>query len=555
MLHMKGPLRRIDVGDRTTTTEPIDDILEEFIGGRGVGTALAHDRIPFDADPFGAETSLFFTTGPMQASQMSFTGRMSCTGLSPLTDGLLSSNAGGFLSRNFTAAGNAAVQLTGASDVPLIVHVRDDGVQFETVPHLAGALVPTVTDYIEAEHGLEAEHVACIGPAGENRVRFASIMTSESRAFGRGGLGAVMGAKNVKAITFDGDETLDVTIPDLQMDVHREAATADHIMKRQGTTSMTDLGNELEALPTRYFSERSFEGAEGINGDAVESKKYKKGTCSACAFACKLPTRDEETGIETEGPEYETVMAFGSNCAIDDIVDVMRSNEQCDQLGLDTISCGDTVAAYLHSVDAFGDADLIEETIEKIAAREGIGDLLAEGVDRAHAELGVDNWTVKGMEFPAHDGRTLNGQGLAYATANRGADHMYSTFYAYEYPLVTADKAFPPEGVDADKVAKLVTLENMRALEDCGVVCRFSRDMMTPERFAGLFEADFETLLSVGGRVIDLERHFNNQRGFDRADDTLPYPVDGFEAALDRYYVTRGWTDAGVVPDGQLAAE
>jgi len=554
MLHMEGPLLTIDVGSRRVETESVDDVLGSFIGGRGVATRLAHERIPFDADPFGPENRLYFTTGPMQASSMSFTGRTSATAVSPLTDGLLSANAGGFVSRNLTGTGNAVVELVGESDDLLMVHVREDGVTFEAVPKLAGAEVPAVTEYVEAEHGLGPENVVCIGPAGENLVRFACIMTSETRAFGRGGLGAVMGAKNVKAITFDGDASPDVEVDAEAATIHREAATSDHIMKRQGTASVTDLANEIGSFSTRYFEDVRYEAFENINGDRVEEKKYKKGTCSQCAFACKLPTRDEESGVETEGPEFETIMAFGGNCEVDDIVSIMQSNQLCDRLGMDTISCGNAVAAYLKANDAFGDDELIHETVQKIAAREGDGDLLAEGIHRFHDELGVEDWTVKGMSFSAHDGRTLNGQGLGFATANRGGDHMYATFYAYEYPLVDASEAFEPSGLSAAKAEKLVELENKRALEDCGVICRFSRGMMTTERFEALFDADFDDLLDVGARVVELERHFNNQRGFGRADDTLPYDLPDFDAALDVYYETRGWTDEGVVPDGELGA-
>ncbi len=546
MLHAEGPLLTVDVGSRTSDRTAIDGVLEAFIGGRGVGTALAHERLPFDADPFGPENSLFFTTGPMQASNMSFTGRMNCTGISPQTDRLLSSNAGGFMSRNFAATGNAAVEITGQSDELLIVHVTDKGVEFEAVPELADATVPETTTYIEDHHGLAEEHVACIGPAGERRVRFASIMTTESRAFGRGGLGAVLGAKNVKAITFDGDSAPNIEVPPIQMDVHRDAATSDHIMKRQGTTSVTDLANEVEALPTRYFSERSFEGVEGINGDAVEDRKYTRGTCSACAFACKLPTKDEARGVETEGPEYETVMSFGSNCAVDDIVDVMKSNELCDRYGMDTITCGNVVAAYLASKNDFGNVELIHEVVTDIAHRDGVGDLLAEGIDRFHEELDVENWTVKGLDFAAHDGRALNGQGLSYAVANRGADHMFSTMYAWEYPLVDAGDALEPTGLDG-KPEVVIEQENARALEDCGIVCRFSRSFMTPERFAGLFDAEYDSLLEVGSRVVTLERHFNSKRGFDREDDSLPYELPGFEDALDEYYDRRGWEGDGTV--------
>ncbi len=551
MLHAKGPLLTVDVGTRTTEETAIDGVLESFVGGRGVGTKLAHDRIPFDADPFGPENRLVFATGPLQTSQTSFTGRMSCTGVSPLTGGLLSSNAGGFLSRNFADAGYAAVELVGKSDELVAVHVQNGNIDIEPVPKLTGARVSEVSDFVEREHGLESDSIACIGPAGENQVRFGSIMTTDHRTFGRGGLGAVLGSKNIKLLTFDGDSRRTVELPDITGDVHREAATSDNSMKRQGTASLTEFANEFGALPTRYFSALSFEGAEGISGDRVEEKKHRKGTCSACAFACKLPTKDEETGLETEGPEYETVMAFGSNAGIDDIVSVMKSNDLCDELGMDTISCGDVVSAYLKSEDAFGNSELVHEIVKKIAHREGVGDLLAEGIDRFHEELGVENWTAKGMEFSAHDGRRLNGQGLAFATANRGGDHLYGSMYAYEYPLVDEEEALDPTGLDG-KPAKLVGKENRNALLDSGVVCRFSRGIVTDERLETLFDADYDDLLAAGARIVALERHFNNERGFDQADDALPYELDGLDAALDEYYALRDWNDDGTVPADEI---
>ncbi|WP_435320849.1 aldehyde ferredoxin oxidoreductase family protein [Haloarchaeobius sp. TZWSO28] len=555
MLHTEGPLLTVDVGARETRTENIDEVLESYVGGRGVATRLAHERIPFDVDPFAAENRVYFTTGPMQASNMSFTGRMNCTSVSPLTDGLCSSNAGGFMSRNFADTGYAAVEFTGKSDELVVVHITDESVEFEPVPDLAGATVPETVSYLDDEHGIGADKTAVVGPAGENLVRFASIMTSEERAFGRGGLGAVLGSKNVKAVTVEGDSAPDIDIPSSQMEIHREAATDDHIMKRQGTVAVMDLANEMDGLPSYYFSEQHFEGASGINGSAVEEKKYKKGTCSACAFACKLPTRDEESGVETEGPEFEVAMAFGSNSGVDDIVEVMKSNELCDRYGLDAISAGNTVAAYLASEDAFGETELIHETVEKIAKREGIGDDLAEGIARVHDDLGVEDWTVKGLDFAAHEGRVLHGQGLSYAVSNRGADHMYAVFYSQEYPLVEEDDAYPPEGFEG-KPQRLIEKENQMALNDSGVVCKFSRDFMTPERYEMLFGADFEDLLAVGDRVVHLERHFNNQRGFDRSDDSLPYEdqLPGFEDALDEYYERRGWTEDGVVTDEQIPA-
>ena len=558
MRHAQGPLLTIDLTERTASTTRIDDRLASFVGGRGLNTSLAYDRIPFDADPLGPENRLYLSTGPMQYSTTSYTGRMAATGLSPLTNGLLSSNAGGFLSRNFTGAGYAAVELVGASDDLLAVHVREIGpdgepdVTFEEVPDLEQAEVSAVSDRFAESHDLEPEHVACVGPAGENEVRFASVMTSDTRAFGRGGLGAVLGSKGVKALTFDGDAEAEIDLdwPDEAGEVHREAATSDSIMKRQGTTSVTELANEVDALPSYYFAETSFEGVEGISGDRVEEKKYKKGTCSQCAFACKLPTRDEETGVETEGPEFETVMAFGSNAGVDDVVDVMAANELCDELGMDTISCGDVVSMFLQSEDEFGNAELVRSLVEQIAYREGVGDKLAEGVHRASEEFGAEDWTVKGMAFSGHDGRALNGQGLAFATANRGADHMYGEFYPYEYPLVDPDDALDPQGLDG-KPPKLVAKENRNAVLDSAVICKFSRGTVTDDRLAALLDADYDALQTLGARVVELERAFNNARGFDRADDTLPYAdaIDGFDDALSEYYALRGWNDDGTVPD------
>jgi aldehyde:ferredoxin oxidoreductase len=547
MIAAKGPALTIDVSTQTTYRTEIADVLEQFIGGRGVATKLAHDEIPFDADPFGPENSLFFSTGPLQMSRMSFTGRMNLTGLSPMTNGLLSSNAGGYLSRNFAATGNSVVAITGKSEELIAIRVSDEGVAFEEVPQLSGATVPEVTAYMEDQHGLTEDHLAQIGPAGENRVRFASVMTSNSRAFGRGGLGAVMGSKNVKCIAFEGNATPDIDLPeDVQKTVHKEAAQADDLMKRRGTNDATEWIMENFSIPTRYFEKYAFDGIAGINGERIEEKKYKKGTCSTCAFACKLPTRDEESGIETEGPEFETVFSFGTNCEVDDIVSVMKSNQLCDELGLDTISAGNVVAAYLKAHDEFGNSGLIHELVRDIAHRDGDGDMLAEGIHRFHEALGVHDYTVKGLEFAAHDGRVLHGQGLSYAVANRGADHLYSVLLALEY-----GGDLKPEGLDG-KARRLVTEENRMALRDSAVVCEFSRKYVPPDAFEALLDAEYDQLLDVGSKIVNLERHFNNHRGMDGDHDTLPYDVPGLQDAIAEYYTYRKWNQDGTVPESMV---
>jgi aldehyde:ferredoxin oxidoreductase len=549
MLHAEGPLLTVDVSERSAETTDIDDVLRVTVGGRATATALAHDRIPFDADPFGPENRAYLSTGPLQMSQMSFTGRMNMTGLSPLTDGLVSTNAGGYLSRNFSGAGLSVLEVVGESDELLAVHVTDgdDGpeVEFEDVSELEGAHTSAVSEYMDEHHGLGPENCIAIGPAGENLVRYASVMTFDSRAFGRGGLGAVLGSKNVKCVTFEGDSHPDIEVPNPpSADIHREAATSDDQMKRQGTTGGTEFINDNFSLPTRYFDEYHFESADGIGGNAVEEKKYKKGACSQCAYACKLPTKDEERGVETEGPEFETVYSFGSCQGVGDIVDVMISNELCDELGMDTISAGVTLAAYLKSEDEFGNAELVHETLEKVAYREGeLGDLLAEGVHRAHEELGVHDYTVKGLEFAAHDGRTLHGQGLSYAVANRGADHMYGGMLGLEY-----SGELDPEGT-LGKAETLVEKENRNVVRDSGVVCAFAGDYITDERLATLLETDYERLQEIGAEGVERERHFNNMRGRNVDDDTLPYEIPDLEEAVQEYYDARGWNDDGTVTD------
>ncbi len=228
----------------------------------------------------------------------------------------------------------------------------------------------------------------------------------------------------------------------------------------------------------------------------------------------------------------------------------MKSNDLCDELGLDTISCGDTVASFLASEGAFGDAELVHDTVRKIAYREGIGDVLAEGIARSHEELGVPNWTSKGLEFPAHEGRVCNGQALSYATSNHGADHNYSAFFVREYPLVPSVQALPPQGFENDKPAEVIEHENLRALIHSGIIYQFSRSMMNSERYERLFREVYTNLLQIGAKVVELERHFNNERGFTRSDDTLPYEIDGMESALAEYYELRGWNADGTVPKG-----
>jgi len=443
MRHTRGPLLTIDVGRREASETAIDAVCSAFIGGRGVGTKLATDRLPRDADPLGPANRLYVSTGPLQTSNVSFTGRTAATSLSPLTDGLLSSNAGGFVSRNIAATGYAAIEVTGQSDTLLAVHVSDQGVEFESVPELAGAEVSAVSEYVQKTRGLGPDSIACIGPAGENEVRFAAIVTSGSRVFGRGGLGAVLGAKDVKFLTFTGDSERTVELPSVAMDVHREAAESDHIMKRQGTASLTEFANEIEALPTRYFSEQSFDGARAIGGEQVEAKNTERGPARRVRSPANCRPATTPRDLKRRGRSSRRSWALEATPGS------TRSSRSCARtIAVTNLAStrSPVVTWFLHTSPAATSSGTPTSSTKpsKRSVAAGIGDVLAAGIDRCHDELGVENWTMKGMEFAAHDGRALNGQALAFATANRGADHLYGSMYVLEYPLVDNEAALDP---------------------------------------------------------------------------------------------------------------
>lgn len=277
MIHAIGDLLKIDLTERTWQTTPTDHEPERLIGGHGVATKLAHDRIPF-----GPENCVYLSTGPLHISRMSFTGRMNATTLSPLTNGLLSTNTGDFIRRNVADTGYVCIEFIGASEELLAVHVTDEDVRFEPVPDLTGVIVSETTAGMNERHGLKAENLATVGPAGENGVRYASLMTSDTRAFGRGGIGALLVSKRLKTVSFAGDSRPEFTLPDeaITQDAHRHAATKDHIMKQQGTTSGMDHENDIFSLLTQYLERMLFDKlTEGIYYNTVESKQIKRGTC------------------------------------------------------------------------------------------------------------------------------------------------------------------------------------------------------------------------------------------------------------------------------------
>jgi len=381
MLHSTGPLLSIDVGERTTVETDITEVQERYIGGRGVATRLAHERVPFDADPLGPENRAVFTTGPMQASQMSFTGRTNCTALSPLTDGLLSSNAGGFVSRHLAATGYGAIELAGASDELVVLHVRDDGVEFEAVPGLAGATVSETTDYLDDEHDIPSDRTAVIGPAGENEVRFASIMTTEERAFGRGGQvgrGPRIEERQGRHVRRRfGARPRDQR--DRQRDPprgrhrgpHHERAGdggGDGPRKRDGRVAVVLL---LRALlrGRRGDQRRGRRGEEVQEGNLLQRARSPASSRPATRRAASRP----------KAPSSRWRWRSARTRGVDDIVDVMESNRLCDEYGLDAISAGNTIAAYLAAEDEFGNRELIWDLVDKIAQRDGVGDQLAEG--------------------------------------------------------------------------------------------------------------------------------------------------------------------------------
>ncbi|MBI4790740.1 MAG: aldehyde ferredoxin oxidoreductase family protein [Chloroflexi bacterium] len=576
-----------------------------FLGGRGLGAKLLFDRVGPAVEPFDPDNCLIFTTGAFSGTPWPSASRYHVTFKSPATRAYGYANAGGHFGPELARAGFDALIITGASPVPVYLLVTDHMVAIRPAAHLWGQ---TTTATQDALFDPAKGRVLCIGPAGENRVRIAAIINDYGRAAARGGPGAVMGSKQLKAIHVRASQHA-TTPPQF-------AAMARRMSKRllddpklaglraDGTLCLVRPKNLSGDLPAKNHRLSQVPFIDEIDARALDRYRVKRLGCAVCPVRCsRLSVVD---GIEVEGPEYETTDALGPLCWNRDPQVVIRANQLCNEYGLDTISTGVVIAFAMECHDrgllsdpdlslVWGDGASIVGLIEKIGKRQGVGNLLADGVKWAAAKIGngADAWAmhVKGLEMPRQEPRFAKGFGLGHATSNRGADHLYGL------PTIdvsgnwdTARKIFPSDIViplmdpanETYKPDMLVYGEHYCAVTDALGICKFSTTeeySLLPDDLAqGLGALGGEDtgaeLLTIGERIVNLERLYNIREGLSRSDDCLPLrfqeplpllanetdpateqtrlgaPIRvgrliDFEAMLDRYYRLRGWDRDG----------
>ena len=543
-----GKLLRVDLHNEDFKIENIpDELLHDYIGGRGLGVKLYCDMVSADIAPFSDENPLVFTVGPLTGTAP-MSGRHTVVSKSPLTSTIFDSNSGGFWGKELKYAGYDALVVYGKSEYPVILKIKDENVSIEKTS-LWGKNVDTVTQKLNGEGS-----VATIGHAGERQVLYASIMNDLTHAAGRGGLGAIMGAKNLKAIVVKGTKKQNIAdvgkYKEAMMEMVRLLDASPPINKGLrifGTAMLYDIVNYLDVMPTDNFNRVHYDGGDKLSGDYIVAHyDIRHEGCWGCPIKCKK--QDKNRGIEL--PEYETIWAFGPNIENGDYEKIVQANIRCNRNGMDTITTGATISMWRE----LKNENYIERVDEMIDHEE-----LKLGSMRIAKKYGEDKKRVdiKGMELPGYDPRGLYGQALSYATSNRGGCHLRAYMVAPE--IIGKPKLIhrlSPEG----KAGLVVIFQNLNAAMDSLVLCKFTGFAMTEVEYAKLLSAATgvnyrgEDILRIGDRIYNMERWFNVQAGFTGSDDTLPEKAFMGEHALSRgvfdkmlseYYEFREW-DNGI---------
>ena len=592
-----GKILRVNLSTGKVQEEELDlRILKDYIGGRGLGIYYLNKFVDPKCDPLSPENMLVMATGPLTGTGAPTGARYMVMTKSPLTGAITCSNSGGMFPTEFKRAGFDAITITGCAETPVYLWIDQGKAEIRKANHLWGRDTHQTTDMLNTETDAKAR-TACIGPAGEKRVLFASIMNDKHRAAGRSGVGAVMGSKNLKALVVKGQGRIPLSDPNRFKAFNKQILDAfnDGIKKTplgltvNGTAGVVVATQNFGVLPTKNWQQGTFDGWEKIQGEELTKRFLKKNSaCYGCPIGCGRKTKVDIPGFEGEGegPEYETIYAMGSNCMVDNLAAITKANYICNELGMDTISMGATIACAMELVDRgylsedevgrslkWGDAEAMVELTRMTGSREGFGDLLAEGSYRlaerfGHPELAP---VSKKQEFPGYEPRGSQAMGLAYATSPIGGSHMrgdpayFELFGVPEFmdPLQWEGKA---------KVTK--AYQDLSAIIDSAGLCIFFAVRNLAAKNLGVApvgileylnaatDADYtlEELMQAGERVINAERMFLVRAGFTEKDDSLPRrlteepsptgPAKGMVChlpeMLEEYYQVRGWTEDGV---------
>jgi aldehyde:ferredoxin oxidoreductase len=614
MYNLDRVLLRVDLTNRRYETEKLrESLARNLIGGRGINSRLLYDLVDQNVEPLSPANPLIIGTGPLTGTNVPTSARFTITAKSPLTGILGDSNCGGHWAPFLRRAGFDFVVVEGESEKPCYILVNDRQVEIREASHLWGRHTEETQRLIEEETSAKV-HSICIGQAGENRVRYAAVMNGLKNAAGRTGMGAVMGAKKLKAIAVVGTQPVKVAHPELLKQLVRDAAEkilkmhSYNAMSVMGTPMLVEALNSIGAFATRNWKEDCYEEAIRIGWTALQKYVKKSRACYACPIHCGHYYEISEgkyAGTYGEGPEFATLSAFGGRCANPDLESILVMNQMANRFGLDTISTGNTLAwtmecyerGYLRRSDldgieaTWGNAEAMIALIEKIARREGVGDLLAEGSYLAAKKLGKGMDAVvhaKGMTLSAGMTRVSKGVTFATAVASRGGDHLRGIPNIEQMGL-------PPEfgqrfigepgvvnqlGVDG-KAKMVVWLEHSNAVSDSLELCKFAGPWIQldnaymPEDYAKLFHAVTgvemagDQMMRIGERIINIERLFNLREGITREDDSVvsrlldePSPSGPFKGEhltraeftrmLDEYYELRGWSKEGIPPNPEV---
>jgi aldehyde:ferredoxin oxidoreductase len=606
-----GKILRINLSEKRIQEEVIqEDWASKFMGGAGMATKYLYKEVPKGTDPLGPQNLLIFMAGPLTGTASASASRYSVVAKSPLTGIWGHANSGGSFGPALKRSGYDGIIFQGISPEPVYLKIEDGKAELCDAGHLWGKGVPETEDLIQGALDKKMT-MASIGPGGENLVKYAAIMNNTHRAAGRCGLGAVMGSKRLKAIACAGNSPVPLANKDAFLNAaKRQIDLLDESMLKVGfeafgTNMVSDMVNARGGYPTRNWQQGVFEEIDEVSAQALTDKVFVKGVnCFACPVACGRGTEIKEgpwKGQKGEGPEYETTNTLGALCDVSDMNAVTKANYLCNEYGLDTISTGCTIAFAMECYEKgilskeqsggleikFGDAGLVVDLVKKIALREGIGDLLAEGTRVMSQKLGhgSDHFAinVKGLELPAYDPRAAKICGLGYVTANRGGDHITGyvqgpTFIDAPFLLVDDSKIEDPFVANPKEAKVLVDLENALTMFDALGGCKFMGILLTAQDYLDLLNDAIGWNLTVddfrksGERIYNLIRAFCVREGITRAEDTLPkrlmedplpegpakgmvIDTDTLEVMKDAYYEFRGWDKATGIPSREKLRE
>lgn len=588
-----GKILRVNLTTGEIAVEDLNfELAKKYIGGRGLGTKIYMDEVDPQVDPFAAENKIVFINGPLTGTATPTGGRYMVVTKSPLTGCIASSNAGGEWGAQLKYAGYDAIIVEGKASLPVYLNIEEDKVEILPGLDIWGKLVSDTSNTLSEKH--PGSKVLTIGPAGEKLSQMAAVMNEKDRAAGRSGVGAVMGSKNLKAITVTGKQKPVIARPDGLKAVTKECRA---MLKENGVTGgglptygtavLVNIINEHGIYPTNNFQGGYDPGAEAVSGETLTEKYLiKKTPCHHCPIGCGrfVKSKDHPDGIG--GPEYETLWVFAGDLGINDMDVVIDANFWCNELGLDTISAGATLAAAMELYQEgyitdemldddntlkFGNVDAPVHWIKKMGNREGFGDMLARGSYRLADFFGVPEYSmsVKKQDLPAYDPRGVQGQGLQYATSNRGGCHVRGY-------LISPEVLGLPEKLDRfdleGKEIWVKIFQDLTAVIDSLGLCLFTSFALGAQQYADMVNEvlgtdwSAEDLLLAGERIWNLEKLFNLEAGVLSDEDTLPErflteempegPTKGWVSKLDEmlplYYAARGWDEDGIPTDDRL---